>query len=265
MKKYDHVFILGVDGAGTFFDKADTPFTDSYMADGAKTSEMLTEIPTISAQCWGSLLLGVECEQHGLDNTYISENEYPIDAQTPSVFRVVREAMPEAELASFSCWGPINFGIIEHNLGVTFGTGDDDSIAEQIAEYLSRKAPTLLFAQFDSVDGAGHSHGYGTPEHLNRITYVDALLGKVYGAIERAGIKDDSLVMVVADHGGTPGGSHGGESDAEKYVSFFCNGDKIPECCLGKMKIRDIPSIVTYALGIEPSAEWDSEIPAALK
>ena len=71
--------------------------------------------------------------------------------------------------------------------------------------------------------------------------------------------------MVVADHGGTPGGSHGGESDAEKYVSFFCNGDKIPECRLGKMKIRDIPSIVTYALGIEPSAEWDSEIPAALK
>ncbi|WP_237391621.1 hypothetical protein [Paenibacillus dendrobii] len=34
----------------------------------------------------------------------------------PSIFKVVRESMPDAKLAAFSSWNPINSGIIESDI-----------------------------------------------------------------------------------------------------------------------------------------------------
>ncbi len=257
-----HVFLLGVDGAGTFFRDTDTPNIDREFAHGAFTYDMLTSIPTVSAECWGSLLLGVGCEKHGKTNDSISNNETSDDFEYPTAFRVVHDSVPDAKLASFTNWNPINYGIIEHNLGVVFGTGEDDRIAGQIVDYLGKEKPTLLFAQFDSVDSAGHRNGYGSqfPDYLKQITLVDGLLGKVFEAIEGAGIADESLIMVIADHGGTPTRGHGGDSDAEKYVFFACRGG-VPEGNIGKMHIMDVPYIICRALNIQPSEKWQGSLP----
>ena len=36
--------------------------------------------------------------------------------------------------------------------------------AKQICDYIRDKKPTFLFTQLDSVDGAGHGHGYGSKD-----------------------------------------------------------------------------------------------------
>ena len=110
--------LFGIDGAGTFFEQTPTPNIDRIFRDGAICRRALTEIPTISAECWGSILHGVDCSRHGLTNWSTGKKPFPVDSPYPSVFRVIRENRPDAELSSFCDWGNVNIGIIENNLGV---------------------------------------------------------------------------------------------------------------------------------------------------
>jgi len=207
-----------------------------------------------------------------LTNGVVSSTPYPVDSPFPSLFRRIREAMPEAELGSYCDWNPITFGIVENNIGVSHDTAHDDELTPIICNYIREKKPDFLFIQMDSVDGAGHANGYGTQNHLKRIHEVDVLVNDVYTAACDAGIIDDTLFIVIADHGGTnPGtgkGSHGGWTDEEKYVTFAAAGKGVNHAQLGDMNIRDLAAIVLYALGIDVPAidesGWTAQIPEGL-
>ena len=67
---------------------------------------------------------------HGLTNGRASSTPYPTDSIFPTMFRVIRENMPDAQLASFCNWNSINIGIIEDGLGVTKGSGGDENLTE---------------------------------------------------------------------------------------------------------------------------------------
>ena len=68
---YKHVIVIGVDGAGAFFKDANTPFIDNIFKGYASSYSVLTSNPTISAQCWGSLLHGVTPVFHKLTNSVV--------------------------------------------------------------------------------------------------------------------------------------------------------------------------------------------------
>lgn len=271
-KKFSHVIVVGIDGAGSFIKNADTPNFDRIFANGAVTYNALASNPSISAECWGSMLLGVGPEVHKLTNDIVSNNPYPVDSPFPSLFRRIRSVMPEAELGSYCDWNPITYGIVENNLGVSHDTADDTMLTPVICDYIREKKPTFLFIQMDSVDGAGHKYGYGTPNHLKRIHEVDQLMNDVHSAAAEAGIIDDTLFIVIADHGGTNpgngGGSHGGWTDEEKYVTFAAVGKGVNHVQIEEMNIRDLAAIVLYAFGIEipeiDEAGWTAQVPAGI-
>ncbi len=271
-KNYSHVIVVGIDGAGSFIQQADTPHFDRIFANGAVTYRALASRPTISAECWGSMLLGVGPEVHGLTNSIVSSTPYPTDSPFPSLFRRIREVMPDCPLGSFCDWRPITRGIVEHDLDVANRSCGDTELTPIICDYIKEEHPTFLFVQMDSVDGAGHGNGYGTPNHLKRIHEVDELVNDIHTAICEAGMAEDTLFMVIADHGGTnPGtgkGSHGGWSDEEKYVTFAATGKTVNHTAIEEMNIRDLAAIVLHALGIAaPDFDengWTSQIPAGL-
>ena len=271
-KKYNHVIVVGIDGAGSFIKDAETPHFDRIFAEGAITYGALASNPSISAECWGSMLLGVGPEVHKLTNSIVDSTPYPVDSAFPSLFRRIRENIPEAELGSYCDWNPITFGIVENNLGVSHDTAPDTQLTPVICNYIREKKPTFLFVQMDSVDGAGHRHGYGTPEHLKRIHEVDELVNDIHSAAADAGIIDDTLFIVIADHGGTnPGdgtGSHGGWTDEEKYVTFAAAGKGVNAVRIDEMNIRDLAAIVLYAFGIDiPAIDengWTAQIPEGM-
>ena len=263
-KTYKHVVVLGVDGAGAFFEEADTPFIDAIFADGAVTYQMLSENPTISAQCWGAMLHGVTSDVHGLTNSIVSSTPFPTDSRFPSVFRVIRANDPDAKLASFSHWNPINVGIIEDGLDVHKDTaGTDKELTQKIVAYLEEDAPTFLFVQFDDVDAAGHANGYGTQAHLDKISEIDTYVADVYDAYDKLDILDDTLFIVTADHGGS-GKSHGGLTDGEKYVMFAAAGESVAEGEIQDMEIRDTAAVVLSALGYDLPATWTARVPSGL-
>ena len=268
-KKYAHVIVVGIDGAGSFIKDADTPHFDRIFQNGAITYDALASNPSISAECWGSMLLGVGPEVHKLTNAIVGQTPYPTDAPYPTLFRRIKESYPDAELGSYCQWNSITYGIAENNLGISHDTAKDDELTPIICDYIKEKKPDFLFIQFDSVDGVGHKQGYGTPAHLKRIHEVDVLVHDVYTAATEAGIIEDTLFIVIADHGGAnlPDGTgrHGGWTEGEKYVTFAITGKTVNQTYIKDMNIRDLAAIVLYAFGISvPDFDengWTSQIP----
>jgi len=262
---YKHVVVIGVDGAGAWFSESVTPRTFEIFKDAATSHDVVTSFPTISAECWGSMLHGVLPELHGLTNPIASQNIYPSDSPYPSFFRVAREAFPDARLASFCNWNPINHGIVESDLGVVKGTGEDPEVTSQILSYLNDNDPEILFVQFDSVDGAGHHNGYGTSGHMAALTAVDAMIGSIYDTLKSKGILDETLFIVTADHGGTPDGHHGGDSLAERLVYLgVCGKTVTGASTIKNAEVQDIPAIVAWALGLKAPASWTGKVPSGV-
>ena len=263
---YKHVVIIGVDGGGYFFRNTYTPNMDTIFAEGAFTYDWRAVSPSISAQNWGAMLHGVLPEFHRLTNTIAASQPYNPESPYPSIFRVVREAMPEAVLASFCNWSAVNIGIIEDGIGVEKWNGPNDpAVTDKVVSYLGENDPTLLYVHFDSCDGAGHSSGYGSAKHLAAVTAVDGLIGRIHAALEQRNLLDDTLFMVVTDHGGTPQGSHGGSSDAEMIIFFGAAGKTVDkETPIVDGDNRDVAAIAAYALGIDPPETWTSRVPTGV-
>lgn len=271
-RKYSHVIVIGVDGAGSWFKDADTPNFDRIFENGAVTYNALSSKPTISAECWGSMLIGVGPEVHGLTNGIVSSVPYDVNSPFPTVFRRIRQVYPDAVLGSYCDWNPITYGIVENNVGVSNATAHDTELTPIVCDYICENKPDFLFVHFDSVDGAGHSTGYGLPAFIERLHEVDGLIGDVYNAVENAEMPDDTLFIVIADHGGANNenckGSHGGWTDEEKYVTFAAKGRGINKTEIKDMNIRDLAAIVLYAMGVDaPEFDengWTSQIPEGL-
>ena len=266
---YKHVVIIGVDGAGAFFKDTPTPRMDEIFAGQATTLRSKTSYPTISAQCWTSLLHGVLPEFHCITNS-ISENKkdgihYPVKSPYPSIFRVAREAHPEAKLASFVSWYAINNGMIEPDLGVEMGeTKDvDPEIARMTVQYLSDNAPMLLFVHFGSPDVVGEKSGFGTAAQLQAISDLDTYIGWIYDQLKLKGLLDDTLLIITADHGGI-GTSHGGNSDQERYVFLGVAGKTVADGTIVDAETRDVAAIAAYALGLECPESWTGHVPAGV-
>ena len=258
---YKFAVVIGVDGMGAYCKDADTVNIDRIFEKGAVSYNCQSVYRTISAQCWGSMLMGVSPDTHGLTNQIIIAD--PNASGYPTVFKLLSEQHPDSHSASFCCWNPINHGIIEDLPNVTREKVGDGAMGERVEAYIKEKGvPEFLFIQMNSIDAAGHALGYGTPEYLAKITEIDAYIGDVYNAYVNAGVIGDTLFMLTADHGGI-NTAHGGDSPEEMNVYFGAAGHTVNNTVLGPMCIQDIPAIICYALGIE-GAEWDSHVPEDL-
>lgn len=267
--KFNRVIVIGWDGAGSFVRNTPTPNLDEWMSRGASTLSAQTVSPTISAECWGALLHGVEPEKHGLNNDKAARHMFPGDSPYPSFFRLAHEAYPDRKLAAFTCWKPIMDGIIEGGIGVHKVSVPDPELAAAAADYI-RNNPDLyiLFVQFDYPDAAGHKYGYGTADYLKAITETDRWSGIILQAVKDAGWLDDSLVILTTDHGGggeNPKG-HGSDHPLDKTVFWTCSGpgiapgSEVPQ----ELGLIDTAAVVSYALGLDIPKSWDAAVPRGL-
>ena len=272
---YDRVILIGVDGGGAFFNQSETPNLDKIFENGAVTYTCQSATPSVSAECWGSMLHGVTPDIHRLTNSIAGAVHYDPKSEFPSVFRLIRENFADANLASFSTWNPINYGIIEDNLDVHKETADNDAIlTEQILAYLDETDPKMLFIQFDDCDGAGHGSGYGNEGHLRQITTTDGYIGQIYDKYVEMGYIENTLFIVTADHGGTTGGSHGGSDTPTMNIMFAATGNTVMKSDSitsvnekgeeTDMQIRDIAAVVLHAFGIELPETYTGIVPAGI-
>lgn len=257
---YKHVIIVGIDGGGSFESKCNTPNMDSIFADGIWTPHCYSSLPPISAQCWGSMMTGVKPSVHKLNNDRVEAGIEYDEPDYPTIFKLARETNPDMKLAAFARWTPIYTGIIEKNIGVITANGDDDVIVDKAVEFIKSEKPDLMFVYFESADQMGHSMGFGKKEHLAAMETIDGYVGRVYESVKEAGILDDTLFIVTADHGGA-GSGHGGILPSETHVYFGATGKTVNKSTKLRLKGRDLAAIVCHAMNLKTNEKWASKVP----
>ena len=257
--KCKRVFVIGLDGAmGSAVRKAATPHVDEVLAQGVVTYSATTVVPSASFEAWGAMFHGVGPEKHRLGgNNPISE-----DTQWPSFMKVAKLSRPETRCASFSCWQPINTHIIEPSCECHCVSLPDPELVEAAADYIRARPPDVFFMQLDFIDGAGHSHGYRSSEYLEQISATDTLVGKMIDAIRDAGVLDESLIILLSDHGGE-GTSHGSDHPDCLNIFWACRGPGIRSGIEleAEINIMDTAAVAAHALGLTTPDGWDARIP----
>ena len=77
-----------------------------------------------------------------------------------------------------------------------------DENSGRMAAYIIKKyKPNLLAVHFAAVDGQEHEEGREGPKVRLAVAATDRAIGEVLEAIERAGLKDSTAVIIVGDHG----------------------------------------------------------------
>ena len=280
-KIYKHVVVVGIDGAGDFFG-VETPNIDRIFANGASTDRCLVTSPSISAQNWSTMMTGVTANLHEVTNDTTVATPYTKE-EYPTFFKLVRESYPEYMLSTFCTWQNVDIGIIEDGIGVRKGEFDDMAayedggpfardryVTNNAVRQITEESPNLLYLHYNGLDSRGHEFGFGSTKFKEMVPTIDGYVGQVYDAIQNnAAMKDNTLFIVTADHGGTcneteTGGSHGGWTDAEKYVFFGAAGAGVNKNDALNIRLIDTAAIVTYAMNAKGNPVWDSYVPKGL-
>jgi predicted AlkP superfamily pyrophosphatase or phosphodiesterase len=256
--KCKRTFIIGLDGAlGRSIEKAQTPNIDALLSDGAATYSAQTVLPSASFEAWGAMFHGVGPEKHKLGGS----DPCPENTPWPSFMKVMRQQRSNANLAAFSSWEPINSQIIEQSCGCHLVSKPDPDLVADAAGFIRATPPDLLFMQLDDIDGAGHSYGYESKPYLKQITETDKLVGLIIDAIKDAGVYEESLIILLSDHGGECK-SHGSDHPDCMTIFWACRGpDIVRGGTIGELNIMDTAPVVARALGLTCPAGWDARLP----
>jgi hypothetical protein len=115
----------------------------------------------------------------------------------------------------------------------------------------------LMFVHFGSPDARAHKYGWMSDAYLKALREGDAALGSLLVALDQYGIRDSTLVIVTADHGGHDQG-HVGTRIEDLLIPWVAYGAGVqPGQIINPVSIMDTAPTVAYALELPSQAEWD--------
>lgn len=185
-----------------------------------------SEQATVSGPGWVTLLSGVWANKHQV----VSNSEaLRINPRFPSLFKRLRDALPNAYLASVINWSPINtaFLLVDAQGNNVRESGlSDAQVTARTLQILGNTPADFTFIQLDEPDQAGHAGGFG-PAYQLALREADQRLGLLLDKVEERANEhpqEDWLVIVCTDHGRDEQGSgHGGVTEQEKTVFIASN------------------------------------------
>jgi predicted AlkP superfamily pyrophosphatase or phosphodiesterase len=246
VKGVKHVILIGMDGFGAYcFPKVDNPNMKQMMKDGAWTLEARSVLPSSSAVNWASMMMGAGPEVHGYTEWDSRKPELPsrtLDqyGMFPSIYTLLREQKPKVEIGVIYSWQGIGYLFPKTAVNKDVPCHDNDSLATATAvAYIKEKKPDFLFVHFDEPDGTGHNIGHNIQPYFDQVHKNDVLLGQLLQAVKDAGMWDNTIILLTADHGGISKG-HGGKTMQEMQIPWIIRGP-------GVAKNKEIKSsVVTY-------------------
>ncbi len=260
-----NVVVIGIDGlSASGLKKASTPMLDSLISGGAYSSRVRTVLPSMSSPNWASLIMGAGPEQHGVTanewevwDREIEPVVYDESGRFPSIFTVFRSQRPTDEAGAIYNWSGFGrlFDSSMVNLSKSYPTQDETIAA--FSRYLIDKKPVFSWIHFDEVDHAGHETGHGTQIYLDAIAKADSGVRVIVEAIKAAGMEDNTLLMIVSDHGGI-GKGHGGGDIEELTIPMIFHGAGVKKGYRIQQQIYqyDAAATIAFALNLTQPQAW---------
>lgn len=261
----EHVIVIGVDGLSPDgIQKAKTPVIDDMISKGSVKWNVRTVLTSSSSQNWMSMISGAGPEQHGVINNDWEMDDHTLppivqeaDGRFPTIFSILRKAKPDAEIGTVYHWDGFGRLFQKNALNYDKNYSTEDSTATDFIRYVKEKKPTLGFVHFDHVDHAGHHAGHGSTEYYNAVAKTDSLVGQVLKAVKEAGMEENTLVIIWADHGGI-GYGHGGATPQEAEIAgiFYGKGIKKGYKIEQQVYTYDLASTIAFALNVKQPYAW---------
>ena len=242
----EHVVIIIVDGLRPDVSLvADAPAIRAMVKGGAYTFWARTTDVAVTLPSCTSMLTGVTPRKHGVtwnNDQPANQRVYPA---VPTVMEMAtRAGYVTAMVAGKSKFATLNQpGTITHTYLPPGVKCSDEQVAAEAVKIIEAFRPALMCIHFPEVDLVGHAKGWGSPAQLAQVGKTDAQIASVLAALDRAGIRGSTVVLLTADHGGA-GLTHGADDARSRHIPWVVTGP-------GVRKAHDL----TQAAGLQVNTE----------
>jgi predicted AlkP superfamily pyrophosphatase or phosphodiesterase len=263
------VIILSIDGLRPeAIELAPMPNLLALMKTSAYSLTAQTTRPSSTLPAHASMLTGSCPSKHGVDwNDYIPENGV---AQGTDLF----------DLAHAAGLQTVMYVGKEKLRQVTDATSIDRFVYindrdKVIMQNLLADFPMdfgVLFIHFATTDDMGEVYGWLSPKQLSVVFRADEAIGELLAALEPYGLRDETLLIITADHGGHDT-THGTSRPEDMTIPWIASGPRIQAGELTQsVYTMDTAATSAYALGLPIPADWDGvpvleafDLPAAVR
>ncbi|MDG9669321.1 hemopexin repeat-containing protein [Hahella sp. CR1] len=250
------VLLIGIDGLQLEqVQRLNTPNFDRLNITKAYTGGIQgasSEQPTISGPGWATILTGVWLSKHGVN----SNDAGLANPEFPGLFKRVKDANPDAYVASIANWAPINTNFFANevaNIDEVVSGVNDEEVVNRALQTLSQTPADFVFLHLDDPDHAGHASCFGSA-YDKAVQDSDRRLGQLLDKVANLQNQnaDNWLVLVTTDHGRTPivGCGHGNQTEPEKTIFI---GSNQPMNAEFSQQVTDIPNTEFNSLYGYPS------------
>lgn len=240
-------------------DQVATPTLDRLRAEGVWTARAQSVMPTITLPCHTTIFHSQPPEVHGVVNNVWT----PGPRLAPSLLQVLHDA--GCETAMVYTWEQLRDlappGSLDTALLRKLSYAAYAEICETAPALVARLKPNFSFIYLEGTDALGHLYGWMSPAYLRGLELADQVIGATMAALADRGELDETLILVMADHGGH-GRGHGTDCAEDMTIPWLVWGAGVRQGIEldGLVTLEDVAPTLAYALGVDAPPTWQGRV-----
>ena len=222
----DRVLLVSIDGLRPdLLLRADAPTLKGLLREGSFTLWAQTTALSNTLPSHTSMLTGVIPSRHGIEWNSDLPLATPVYPSRPTLFELARSAgYTTAMVAGKSKFGALaRPGTLDWWYVPAQPRVGDAAVVDTALRLIERHRPQVLFVHLPEVDSVGHDSAWASPAQLAAIARADRGVGRLLALLRRLGLRESTLVLVTADHGGA-GRSHLPDDPRSRHIPWIAAG-----------------------------------------